>query len=278
MSNNHISTFESNFRIYSAIYDGMSRDELSETEEKVVDALYATEMSVVTGEKQQTVITLPQLKKLINGYLKAGKKCDIQEFKPLDDTHVQYKVHITTTGSDDHGSDKCVESIATIKDGKIIAIEPFSQDGTARVLFEIKFRDYFALYDGTPKDFGEDEEEIFNAVFSDNFSFVTGDMHYSKSSWMEEIKAYVEVGFDAEIVKFKFFDNSTELFEYKLRFSGMTGVDTELHSVGTIKDGKLISIKPFNDKAYQRVFHQKADSFSMKVNVMENKENKLVNA
>jgi hypothetical protein len=213
------------------------------------------------------------LKKLINGYLKAGKKCDIQEFKPLDDTHVQHKVHITTTGYD-----KCVDSIATIKDGKIIAIEPFSQDGTARVLFEIQFRDYFALYDSTPKDFGEDEEDIFNAVFSDDFSFVTGDMHYSKSSWMEEIKAYIEVGIYAEILKFKFFDNSTKLFEYKLRFSGLTGVDTELHSVGTIKDGKLISIKPFNDKAYQQVFHQTAESSSIEVNVMKNKENNLGNA
>lgn len=294
MANNIISnvisttSFEANFLAYSAFYDGTARDGLSEAEEKIVDALYADNISVVIDAHKQQTITLVQLKHLIQGYLKAGKKCDLQEFKPLDEHRIQYRVHMDSTSD---GPPKTVDSIATInEDGKIIAIEPFAADGTARVLFEIKFRDYFALYNGSPKAFGDNEEKNFSAVFSDNFSFVCGDKTYTKDSWMEEVKPFIEGGFHADILMFQFFEDSIELFEYKILLSGISDVTSELHSVGRVKDGKLVSFKPVNAKAYQEVRRgspQKqqqqrskslSPSSSMEFHDVDEKENKMANA
>jgi hypothetical protein len=72
----------------------------------------------------------------------------------------------------------------------------------------------------------------------------------------------------AEVLEFKFLDDSH--VEYKIRLTTSDGMDNQSHSLGTIKEGKIITVKPYDDKAYMELFEKGEElaqpSFESKVN------------
>jgi hypothetical protein len=245
-------SFEQTLRKYASIYNGVTRNSFSESEQEIVHKLFATKVSVVAGDTMSEV-DISQLKHLLQGFLQAGRNCKIVHFEWLDDRHVEYKTHITGP----NGFESMDHSIATInKQNKIVSIEPFSQDGTARILFQIKFRDYFALYDGSPSTFGAAEKAIFDHLFSPDFQVTIDDRKYNHQEWMQAVKNCIEGGMKVDILEFAFAPNSTETFEYKLRVVSNKNDEgaVVLHSVGFVMNGKFASFIPHSDKAYQTVF------------------------
>jgi len=241
---------EQTFREYFSIYNGVVRENLTESEEEIIASLFASRVSVTTGEEsfRNDELRISQLKRQFQGFLQAGQNCEMVHFEFLDDHHVEYKTHITGP----NGFESNEHSIATIgkNDNKIVSIEPFSKSGVARIQFEIKFRDYFALYDGSPKFFGVEEEAIFRNLFSEDFCTTIRRHKYDQEEWMETIKTCIEGGMKVDILKFCFARNSTVTFEYKLRVANTDDEVVVLHSLGTTTNGKFASFTPYNEKAY----------------------------
>jgi len=242
------------------MYNGVVRDALTEAEEKVMDQLFASKVCVI-GETKTNDLTISQLKHFAQGQLQAGRKCEVVNFELRDDDcgrRAEYKIHMT--GSDFFGS--VLRSIVKIdQDNKIALMQPFNKDGTARSLFQIKFREYFALYDGRPKVFGKKEEEIFFNLFAEDFYVTIQNQTYNRQEWMETVKTCIESGMKIDILKFSFLPNSTRTFVYKLWVSG-DGTSTfneegkdgvVLCSVGRVQDGKFVSFAPNCKNEYQSV-------------------------
>ena len=238
---------ETNFRHYFGMYDGSSKKYGSE-EEKLVNALFHDSFAFSAGDK---TMTKEEFLETIKGFLSAGLTTEILEFKFLDDTHAEYKVKITKAD----GTQMLPHSVGTFKDGKLLTIKPFDEhiyvnllDDGAKAAFETNFRQYFGMFIGSSKKYGSEEEKFFDALFHDDFSFSAGDKTVMRSNHLDRVKALLSGGLKAEVLMFKFINDTHA--EYKVHLINPDGTEMFPHAIGTIKDGKLLTIKPFDEQVY----------------------------
>jgi hypothetical protein len=245
-------SLERTFREYFSIYNGDIRESFTPSEEQIIDCLFATNVSVTTG-KSVDVFRISQLKRqFLQEFLQAGRICKLLHFEFLNDQYFEYKINITDPKN---GTESAQHVIATIdkNTNKIVSMEPFSNNRVAKIRFETKFREYFALYDGVPKVFGEEEESIFQNLFSEDFRTTIRRHKYDQEEWMETVKTCIEGGMKVDIVKFSFARHSAVTFEYKLQVANKAGEVVVLHSLGTTTNGKFASFTAYNERAYQSV-------------------------
>lgn len=251
------SSLEQTFRDFASIFNGITRETFTRSEEEVIERLFDPVVSIGGDE-----IGLSQWKLLFQGFLHAGRKLEILQLEFLGDHHhVEFKLQITGPKNHDLGYLFLDHAIAwidpTSSDQKIVGIQPLHQDAADRILFELKFRDYFSLYDGTTqKGFGPSAQDIFLNLFDKDFRVTIQDETYNQQEWMEVVKTCIMNGTKIDICKFYFLPNTTKSFVYKLRVKGnrYNKEDVCLLAVGRVKDGKFTSFIPSNDKAYQSVF------------------------
>ena len=226
---------EQTFRQYTSIYNGVPREWFTKSEEALIDQLFATKVSVIAGYTRNEV-QISQLKRLLQGFLQAGRKCEIVHFEFLDDHHIEYKTQITGP----KGFESIDHSIARVdEDNKIVSMEPFCKYGTARILFQRKFREYFAMYDGSPKGFGKTEEDLFLNFFAKALKVKIDGQKYNRQQWMEAVKTCIEGGMKVDILNFSFLPNSTKAFEYKIRVSNNDKDEGGLALFGTGQEGQV---------------------------------------
>ena len=110
-----VSDIETAFRAYFGMYDGTTK-EFGPAQKKLVDGLFHSDLQLVSAG---TKIGLSMHKKNIETFLTNATKCEVLEFKVLDATHIEYKVTVQNAKINMTG-----HSIGTLKDGKLVLVEP----------------------------------------------------------------------------------------------------------------------------------------------------------
>jgi hypothetical protein len=265
-------SFESRFRAHFGIFTGTPREIISAEEETLITGVLHDDVRFMYGDKQEPKSIVEERAR---SFIKSGMKAEVLEFKFLDDSHVEYKIRLTTSD----GMDNQSHSLGTIKEGKIITVKPYDDkaymelfekgEELAQSSFETRFRAYFGIFTGTPREIiSAEEETLITGVFHDDLRFMYGDKKEPKSIVVERVRSFIKSGMKAEVLEFEFLDDSH--VEYKVHLTTSDGMDNQPHSLGTIKEGKLITVKPYDDKAYMELFEKGEElaqpSFESKVN------------
>ena len=108
--------FNAKFRAYFAMFDG-TKKEMGDTEKQQVDDLFHDDLQIKVGDKTMDKTTHVNN---IKSFLADGLKSTVQMFKFINDSYVEYKVHLKSSKIDHVG-----HSIGEIRDGKFYGINPF---------------------------------------------------------------------------------------------------------------------------------------------------------
>ena len=165
---------------------------------------------------------------------------------------------------------------ANKKRNRIVAIRSLYKKNsplimTDRVAVETNFRQYFGMFIGSSKKYGSEEEKFFDALFHDDFSFSAGDKTVMRNNHLDGVKALLSGGLKADVLLFKFIDDTH--VEYKLHLTNPDETEMFPHSVGTFKDDKMITLKPFEEQVYVDLFclesFRRASSKEIQINLDE---------
>ena len=274
-------SIEMAMREFLAIFNGTPR-EFTKEDEKLLYSFYEDNIRVIAGPTP-TSLTKEQWRGFVKATLEAGRKVTDFQFTSVDKSHFEYK----TTFVDSEGVKKVDHSIAAYRDGKIYEVAVFNAAKAQKVLFETRFRDYFTLYDGVPKNFDVEEESLFNAVYADEFTFMSGSREMDRDTWKENIIGFIESGAVVELKKFKFLDDIH--FEYTLQLHSVNGYQENVfRSSGMISNAKCVLSQAITPTPYETVFknfkaNNKVVSESIKepsqnFKATEDKENETINA
>ena len=118
------------FRAYFAMYSGAIM-EFTAKEEALVDSLFHDDLVMVLGDKE---VHKDGLKATVKKNLEVGTTVEIQEFKVLDDDHIEYKVRVVQPGMEMIG-----HSVAAIKDSKFSKIVPYDGESYKHMFADVKW-------------------------------------------------------------------------------------------------------------------------------------------
>jgi len=111
-----------------------------------------------------------------------------------------------------------------------------------------KLRDYFALFDGTARDWETQVRPVVEALYHDEM------MVYSEHSedktrdeMIDFVRRFNNAGGKAKI---DLIEDTPEGVLYQGRLGTPDGLDVKIHSLGKFKDGKLFIIEPTNPDVY----------------------------
>jgi len=106
-----------------------------------------------------------------------------------------------------------------------------------------KINAYIRVYDGKSKSYSE-MEGAFEDLFHDEFVHTMSERPIDKYQLRETVKTFLSAGTKAELLLFKPLDHTT--FEVRLHFANHLA-DTCTHSMGIIKDGKIVKLEAYGD-------------------------------
>lgn len=244
------------FQAYFASFDGSERDFCGVS--NLFDNVYHDEFLHEMDGKHP--LNKSQLRQIQANNLALGTKVTILRFLSQNDANgtpfVEFEMRVVN-----EKTDVIIHNSVMLKENKFFrakscggSFESVKKTKNVSDFYEIekKLRSFIKVYDGKIKTF-EEVEELFESLFHQGFVHTMDGTHINKDQYREAVKKFLAVGTKVDLLCFKQIDDSQ--FETKTRvisneFGAIIG-----HSVGTVKDGKLIKLDPFDKSVYTKFSH-----------------------
>ena len=238
---------EKDFRSYMAsAFDGAPKDpkDFREQFDSIYHEDYVHEMD---GKK---VATKEDVFGIHAAHMAMGTTVTVERFQFISASQTECSLHVVKSKEDARFGNR-----ATIRDGKFMqgcAVDPESMKFTTKTRtvsdfyrFEKKARKFFQFLKQTqnPKEIDEPFDDLYHPQF---VHCMDGTKQVSKDDW----KAVVQTRtFDIDLLEFDPQDSShfEAIVEFTPKSTGST--PWKGHSFGTVKDGKLIRLEPFDEES-----------------------------
>lgn len=235
-------SFDHTLRAFVSSFDG-TKKEFSEIE-VLFEAVFDDEYIQVDGD----TLNKSQMKQVHTNFLAMGTTATLLHCKVHGGT-ADFKIRMTN-----EKVDVIVHFSATLRDGKLLqakahrdSVESLLEARNYLLNFyevESKMRSYASAYDGNAKEFSAEIGRAFEALYHDDFEYHMGDKHLTRHELKQKVPVFLSEGTKAELIEFK--PIGRDIFELKSRTVNSI-VNITSHSLGIIKDGKLLSIEVMPD-------------------------------
>lgn len=240
-------SFMSRFTEYTNMINGIAR-ELNESEEAILDDIFHDDCTIIHGDD---LLHKSKWKQTMADMIRNGRQAKVTDIRWIDDLHhLDFKVRFTS----DLQLHLLQHNICTLKDDKIVHIEPFREIAHQEILRDGLHKDWLEFLEtfSYPNDakFTAIQDKLFDRIYHNDFQMIYDGNQTSKGGYKAAICSLRQKCTCLEVLQLEWIDEVHCV--YKARMFHNDWSETT-HSIATLKGGQIIHTQSFRQSMYMQL-------------------------